>query len=94
MEIGGEDYSILSTRDLTSPTATDPAIGGAISGEGQVKNYTFDTTQFSDGWHVLSWHSHIIDGIDSSAPQFGHQLAGEIKIPICIENNLTTIQCP
>ncbi|HTD76591.1 MAG TPA: hypothetical protein VK898_03070, partial [Chloroflexota bacterium] len=47
--------------------------------------FALDTTLLSNGWHILSYHAHSID--HRVVPGFtGNQLASEVKIPICIDN--------
>ena len=53
---------------------------------------TLDTTKIADGWHILSWHTHIIDH-QNPAPRAGKQLASELKLPICVANTNASA-CP
>ena len=47
--------------------------------------FALDTTLLPDGWHILSYHVHAID--HRVVPGFtGNQLASEVEIPICVDN--------
>ena len=51
----------------------------------QAVDFALDTTLLPDGWHILSYHVHAID--QRVVPGFtGNQLASEVKIPICVDN--------
>jgi hypothetical protein len=77
IEQDDEDYTVQ--KDLNPPN------GDAIVAQKKRFSYSLDTTKVSDGWHILSWHVHAINhGVTGS--KVGHQLAGEIKIPICVNN--------
>src|SRR3989344_735265 len=76
----GEDYT---AQRLFVP-ATE--LGGIGSPWTSRQAMTLDTRKVTDGWHILSWHAHIIDH-QNPFPRDGKQLASEIKIPICVANN-------
>ena len=60
-------------------------LGQTVSGTIEIRGFALDTTLLSDGWHILSYHAHSID--HRMVPGFtGNQLASEVKIPICIDN--------
>ena len=52
----------------------------------QAIEFELDTTILTEGWHVISFHTHAIDK-QNPAPYRDKQLAVEIKFPICIDND-------
>lgn len=86
IEQNGDDYT---AQRIFAP-ATE--LGGIGSTWKSRQAMTLDTRKVADGWHILSWHAHIIDH-QNPFPRGGKQLASEIKIPICVANN-NPAACP
>ncbi len=86
VEQNGDDYWVEQL--LT------PANGSALSqtdyqGRTSVP-FELDTTKLSDGWHIISYHTHAIDQssrVVNGTPTKGNQLAAEIKLPVCVDNH-------
>ena len=76
IEQGGEDYTVA--RELHLPHETPIQAGNRRF------SFTLDTTRLTNGLHILSWHSHVIDHRSGIVNR--QQLAGEIKIPIYVQN--------
>lgn len=78
VEEGGEDYTYFVQLRQEE--------GYPLSGLNYKELYTdLDTRIMSDGWHIISLHSHAIDHVTTGAAR-GMQLAAELKVPICVEN--------
>ncbi len=78
VEEGGEDYTYF----------TEMAHAGVqpLSDTNYKELYTdLDTRLLSDGWHIISFHSHAIDRVTAGAGR-NMQLAAELKVPICVAN--------
>ncbi len=78
VEEGGEDYTYF--KEMSSVE------GEPLSPLNYMELFTdLDTTILTDGWHIISFHSHAIDRGTLGAAH-NMQLAAELKIPVCIEN--------
>ena len=83
----GDDYT---AQRLLAPPSVSAGLGSSVFKNKQTM--TLDTTKIADGWHILSWHTHIIDH-QNPAPRAGKQLASELKLPICVANTNASA-CP
>ena len=80
VEVDDKDYWV--SQHLSPPDAEPLA---AELRQKQAVDFALDTTLLADGWHILSYHVHAID--HRVVPGFtGNQLASEVKIPICVDN--------
>ena len=80
VEVDDKDYWV--TQHLSPPQA-EPL--PAELRQKEAVTFALDTTLLPDGWHILSYHVHAID--HRVVPGFtGNQLASEVKIPICVDN--------
>lgn len=85
VEQGGEDYTVQ--RHFSTPSGTPLPFG-----KNTRHAFQLDTTRLTDGWHIVSWHYHVID--HTGNPSYdGRQFAGELKFPVCV-NNTNQGLCP
>ncbi|MDQ3239240.1 MAG: hypothetical protein M3P33_01830, partial [bacterium] len=80
IEQGNEDYTV--GKYIESPST----LSGLTNYQRRRTGFKLNTRILSEGWHVLSWHVHAIDH-HNPVPFRGKQLASEIKIPICVDND-------
>ncbi len=81
VEQGGEDYWLA--QSITGPDAGP--LPDSLRGPNRVA-FSLDTTQLTNGLHVLSHHAHAIDGRAISHMR-GRQLATETKIVVNVQNS-------
>jgi hypothetical protein len=79
-------------KDFWAATVEHPSGGHRLPNEttqANINAFTLDTRQLSNGWHILSYHMHVIDHRDIPGLK-GKQLATEIKFPVLVNNSSST----
>lgn len=82
IDINDKDYWV-------EPLYMRPATGAPLLATRRQKSlvtFTLVTRHVPDGWHILSYHMHVIDH-RRVAGFAGEQLASEVKMPICVDNH-------
>ncbi|MDB5058225.1 MAG: hypothetical protein JWO59_1697 [Chloroflexi bacterium] len=82
IDVNDKDYWV-------APTYMHMAAGKPLPASLSQKSlvtFKLDTRLLADGWHILSYHMHVIDHRQKAGFD-GKQLASEVKLPICVDNH-------